>query len=404
MSPYFVDRIIGSFGRQKSNASTAESVPENAINSESSSIENEEVITESTTEISQDEVSSDALIDAGNRRTKRKTAPHSTSELLNETHRRQLFKAHQKVQMLQKENQEFMETINYLRTQLCNASATNQQLYTSYMDLKHYYDELAQKNESITKNYEDLDKKYMAFVRTLQVTGHDRSTINNQLTVLRSSIEYLVIKGRGKRSMYLNRDAAIQHFRNSGLLQYFPIKEQHLESFHLNLFMECAIMTVLLDRILLRPLECIFDHANEFEMINRWVEHRGSNVAARWRQELCILIAQESKDMADRKKQEVNAAMAEIKNLISSVYREVDAFMSAKIEEICNLAFDLSFAMLGMESRVYPVPVDVSTPFNGDEMTLAMGSNPSGPVSLLVFPKFQDTDNRLYYKAKVFCA
>ncbi|KAF9302391.1 hypothetical protein BGZ74_005417 [Mortierella antarctica] len=255
----------------------------------------------------------------------------------------------------------------------------------------------------MTRNYEDLDRKYMDLARTLQVTADDRSTINKQLEVVSSTIENLVIRVRGKGSVNLNRDAAIQHFRNSGLLQDFPVPEHDLESFHLNLFMEYAMMAILTRRLFSRPLQCIFDQGDEFEAICKWVEVRGSRAAARWRQELCILIAQETEEMARRKEREVSQAIVELEDLVSSVYGNVDMSMSDKIKELCNVAFDLSYAMFGMESRVYPVPIRLAIPFNDNAMTMAMRSDPTGSVSLVVFPIFQDSNNKLYFKSKVWC-
>ncbi|KAG0087795.1 hypothetical protein BGZ93_010743 [Podila epicladia] len=226
----------------------------------------------------------------------------------------------------------------------------------------------------MAKNYDELDRKYMDLARTLQVTGDDRSTISKQLKVVNSTIENLVIRGRGKGSVNLNRIAAIQHFRNSGLLQDFPVQENQLESFHLNLFMEYAMMAILIDRLFMRPLQCIFDQSGEFETICKWVEDRGSRVAARWRQELCILIAQDREEMVRRKEREVNEVIVELANLVSSVYGNVDTSISDKIKELCNIAFDLSYAMFGMESRVYPVPIRLAAPFNDDIMTMATRS------------------------------
>ncbi|KAG0363049.1 hypothetical protein BG005_002946 [Podila minutissima] len=259
------------------------------------------------------------------------------------------------------------------------------------------------KLKKVTRNYEDLDRKYMDLARTLQVTGDDRSTINKQLEVVSSTIENLVIRVRGKGSVNLNRDAAILHFRNSGLLQDFPVPEHDLESLHLNLFMEYAMMAILIGRLFTRPLQCIFDQSAEFEAICKWVEGRGSRAAARWRQELCILIAQDSEEMTRRKEREVNEAIVELKDLVSSVYGNVDTSMSDKIKELCNVAFDLSYVMFGMESRVYPVRIDVATPFNDNAMTMAKRSDPRGLVSLVVFPHFQDSNNKLYFKSKVWC-
>ncbi|KAG0301483.1 hypothetical protein BGZ97_002773, partial [Linnemannia gamsii] len=276
------------------------------------------------------------------------------------------------------------------------------ELRDAYAELQHYHKEQGRKFKKMARDYEDLDKKYMDLARTLQVTEDDRSTINKKLSAVASSIENLVIRGRGNGSVNLNRGAAIQHFSNLGLLGYFPLQEHQLEPFHYSLFMEAAMMLILSRQLFMRPLQCIFDGSEQFEEICAWMESRGSTVTARWRQELCLLIAQDDGEMKLRKEKEVDLAIVELKKLVSSVYGNVDTYMSDKIKELCNIAFDLSYAMFGMESKVYPTQVKLGSPFNEEEMTMAKRSDPSGSVSFMVFPRFQDSNNKLSFKAKVW--
>lgn len=272
-----------------------------------------------------------------------------------------------------------------------------------YADLQHCYKEQGRKFKKMARDYEDLDKKYMDLARSLQVTEDDCSTINKKLSAVASSIENLVIRGRGNGSVNLNRGAAIQYFSNLGFLAYFPLQENQLEPFHYSLLMEAAMMLILTLHLFTRPLQCIFVGSEEFEAICAWMESRGSTVTARWRQELCLLIAQDDGEMKLRKEKEVDLAIMELKELVSSVYGNVDTYMSDKIKELCNIAFDLSYAMFGMESKVYPIGVKLGSPFNEEEMTMAKRSDPSGSVSFMVFPGFQDGNNKLYFKAKVWC-
>ncbi|KAF9337930.1 hypothetical protein BG006_001508 [Podila minutissima] len=319
-------------------------------------------------------------------KSRRKTASKPSLECPDQVHRGQLMKVQQKYEDVFNENQSQQKYILELQKQLHRMSVDCQRLKYVYAELGQNYNDQTCKLKKMTRNYEDLDRKYMDLARTLQVTGDDRSTINKQLETVSSTIENLVRIGRGKGSVNLNRVAAVQHFQNSGWLQHFPVQECQLESFHLNLFMESAMMLILINRLFLRPLQCIFDQGDEFEAICEWVEVRGSRAAARWRQELCILIAQGTEEMARRKEREVSQVIVELKDLVSSVYGNVDTSMSDKIKELCNIAFDLSYAMFGMESRVFPVSVCLDTPFNDNHMTMAMRSDPAGSVSLMSAP------------------
>lgn len=330
--------------------------------------------------------------------------------LKNQTQKKYIHKLQKGLNRLFAENQRLQGVCNGLHGAHTGLQGTHVNLTNSYIklrgayaDLQHYHEEQGRKLKKMARDYEDLDKKYMDLARTLQVTEDDRSTINKKLSAVTSSIENLIIRGRGNGSVNLNRGAAIQHFNNLELLVYFPLQEHQLEPFHYSLLMEAAMILILNRHLFARPLQCIFDESEQFEAICAWMESRGSTVTARWRQELCLLIVQDDGEMKLRKEKEVDLAIMKLKELVSSVYGNVDTYMSDKIKELCNIAFDLSYAMFGMESKVYPIQVEPGSPFNEEEMTMAKRSDPSGSVSFVVFPKFQDSNNKLYFKAKVWC-
>ncbi|KAF9159922.1 hypothetical protein DFQ26_006040 [Actinomortierella ambigua] len=283
-----------------------------------------------------------------------------------------------------------------------NLEVRHSELAQRHGELQQSTKEQEQKAQKMAKRYEDLDRKYMDIARTLQVTAEDRFTISRMLETVCSTIENLVIACKGKGSVNLNTAATIAFFQPSGWLQQLPVQESQLQPFHLNLCIESAMMEILIDRLFERPLECIFDQSEQFEKICGWVEGRGSRASARWRQELCILIAQDGNEMACRKEKAVMEAAMELKELVTNVYRNVDTSSLNKIKELSSLAFDISYAMYGMESRVSPFHVDPGTPFNDNDMTMATQSNPNGNVSLVVFRGFRDSDNKLYSKLKVW--
>ncbi|KAF9349935.1 hypothetical protein BGX26_011842 [Mortierella sp. AD094] len=282
-----------------------------------------------------------------------------------------------------------------LENQLSRALARNQdtmakleRLQDAKACLIRQNDDLKLKYTKKVESYKELDRNYMNLVRPLQVSGDDYSTIYSRLMHIRVSIENLVQKARGEGSANLNKEAAIEHFRGSKLLEGFPVEESLLESYHLNLYMESAIMTGLIERLFNRALACIFDQSEEFEKISRWVDKRDNKIAVRWRQQLCVLVARDSDAMKCRKEGEVNEAATVLLNLVTKVYPNVD--MSTKIKELCYHAFDLSFAMFGMESIIQPASTPLGVPFDDTTMITPQKSNPTGIVSLVIFPAFRD--------------
>ncbi|KAF9285634.1 hypothetical protein BGZ68_003679 [Mortierella alpina] len=274
------------------------------------------------------------------------------------------------------------------------------QLQDTNADLNREIDDWKRKYTKKVESYKELNKNYMDLVRPLHVSGDDYSSIYRRLMHIRASIETLVQKAKGNGSANLNKEAAIGHFRQSNLLENFPVKEPFLEPYHLNLYIESAIMTGLIDRFFNRSLGCVFDQSGEFEKISSWVNNRDSKIAARWRQQLCVLLVQDCNVMGCRREREVNEATMVLSDLLSRVYANTD--MSVKIRELCFEAFDLSFTMFGMESLIHPASTPLGTPFDDTTMTTPQQSNPTGTVSLVIFPAFEDT-NAFSIKPKVWC-
>ncbi|KAF9572898.1 hypothetical protein EC968_009203 [Mortierella alpina] len=276
-----------------------------------------------------------------------------------------------------------------------------ERLQDTYSDLSRQNDDLKRKYTKKVESYKELDRNYMDLVRPLHVTVDNYSTICSRLVHIKVSVENLIQKAKGVGSANLKKEVVIEHLRDSNVLENFPVEESLLEPYHLNLCMESAIMTELIHRFFNRPLGYIFDHDEEFEKIRRWVDSRDTKIAARWRQQLCVLVSQDSDAMEFRRERKINEAVMVLMSLVSRVYPNVD--MSVKIRELCCNSFDLSFAMFGMEAIIQPVSTPLGTPFDDTTMMTPQKSNPTGTVSLVIFPAFEDKI-AFNMKPKVWCA
>ncbi|KAG0197213.1 hypothetical protein BGX28_009290 [Mortierella sp. GBA30] len=269
----------------------------------------------------------------------------------------------------------------------------------AFQDLHRQHQELQAKTARRERDYEIMSKNYLDHVRLIRATDDDHSTIIDRLTQLKAAIEHLIRKAQGSRSVNLSRSAAIEHFRQSGLMGAFPISEDRLESYHLNLYMESVIMSTLVSSFFDKPLCCVFDYNRGFQEIYDWMYMRNDKLAVRWRQQLCVMITQ---DPATKIRQEkvVAATANTLTDLITKVY--AGSSEGAKIRDICNKAFELSVAMTGLESVISPVSTQLGTPFDEENMGTSLKSDPEGKVALVIFPAFKDK-NAFYIRPKVWC-
>ncbi|KAF9980800.1 hypothetical protein BGZ75_007958 [Mortierella antarctica] len=269
----------------------------------------------------------------------------------------------------------------------------------AFQDLHRQHQELQAKTAKRERDYEIMSKNYLDHVRLIRATDDDHSTIIDRLTQLKAAIEHLVRKTQGSRSINLNRAAAIEHFRQSGLLKSFPVPEDRLEPYHLNLFMESAIMSALVSAFFDKPLCCVFDYNKGFQEIYDWMYVRNDKLAVRWRQQLCVMITQ---DPATKLRQEkvVAATASTLTDLISKVY--TNSSEGPKIREMCNKAFELSVAMTGLEYVISPASIPLGTPFDEENMGSSLKSDPEGNVALVIFPAFRD-QNAFNIRPKVWC-
>ncbi|KAF9095352.1 hypothetical protein BGX29_009070 [Mortierella sp. GBA35] len=267
-------------------------------------------------------------------------------------------------------------------------------------DLHRQLVDTQQKLQKRERDYEVMSKNYLEHVRLIRATDDDHSTIIDRLTQLKASIEHLVRKAQGSRSVNLNKDVVIEHFKNSGLLKDFPVAEDKLEAFHLNLYMESVIMSTLVTRFFNKSLSCIFSFNEGFKDIYDWMHTRNDKLAVRWRQQLCVMITQDPATKV-RQEEEVTAAATSLSELVSKVYTNANEL--PKLKDLCNKAFELAVAMTALESVISPETVALGTPFDEENMGTSLKSNPEGKVALVIFPSFVDRERAFNIRPKVWC-
>ncbi|KAF9102110.1 hypothetical protein BGX27_011174 [Mortierella sp. AM989] len=267
-------------------------------------------------------------------------------------------------------------------------------------DISRQFAELQQKMAKKDYDYEVMSRNYLEHVRLIRATDDDHSTIIDRLTQLKASIEHLIRKAQGARSVNLNKEVAIQHFKDSTLLEKFPIPEDKLESYHLNLYMESVIMSTLVDEFFSKPLSCIFEFNSGFDDIYKWMKERNEKLAVRWRQQLCVMLIQNPASKTLQEKM-VTTVAENLSSLFSKVYTNSNEL--TKIKDICNKAFELAIANIAQESIISPKTVPLGTDFDEDNMASSLKSNPEGKVALVIFPAFRNESNAFDAKPKVWC-
>ncbi|KAF9987742.1 hypothetical protein BGZ65_002121 [Modicella reniformis] len=278
--------------------------------------------------------------------------------------------------------------------------AENERLHKSLDTFERQNQELQATLAKRERDYEIMAKNYMDHVRLIRATDDDHSTIIDRLTQLKAAIEHLIRKVQGTRSVNLNRAAAIEHFKDSGLLYSFPVDEENLEAFHLNLYMESVVMNMLVASFFNKPLCCIFDYNKGFKEIYDWMYERNDKLAIRWRQQLCVMLTQDP-ETKTRQEVHVSSTANALTKLISEVYSGSNEVV--RIRDFCSKAFDLAVAMSGQDSVISPVSIDLDTPFDEENMAPALKNNPDGKVALVIFPAFRDTRAAFNMRPKVWC-
>ncbi|KAG0363732.1 hypothetical protein BC939DRAFT_499252 [Gamsiella multidivaricata] len=307
---------------------------------------------------------------------------------------------HRLIEELHTKNHALKESLNETLMEKQSADDELNRTRGAYHDLHRQYMDLQQKLAKRDRDYEVMSKNYLEHVRMIRATDDDHGTIRDRLTQLKASIEHLIRKAQGGRSVNLNKEVAVEHFKSSGLLDGFPVPEDKLESYHLNLYMESVVMRTLISNFFDKPLSSIFDYNKGFKEIYDWMHVRNEKSAVRWRQQLCKMLADDPATKT-RQEQEVATTAEDLSGLISKVY--TNANEQAKIRDICNKAFELAIAMTGLESVITPVAIPLNTPFDEETMQTSLKSNPEGKVALVIFPAFKDKECAFDVRPKVWC-
>ncbi|KAF9915435.1 hypothetical protein FBU30_002004, partial [Linnemannia zychae] len=170
--------------------------------------------------------------------------------------------------------QNLLDNKEDLLNQLESASKTNRKflaeldhLKDTNEDLEKKHDELTRKLNKKVESYKELNKNYMELVRPLRVSDDDHSTIYSRLARIRVSIESLVQSVKSEGSVIPKKDVVINYFSKYICLDKFCDEEADLDSYHISLLMESAVMSILIDHLFNRALGCIFPQSQEFENI-----------------------------------------------------------------------------------------------------------------------------------------
>ncbi|KAF9918412.1 hypothetical protein FBU30_000221 [Linnemannia zychae] len=305
-----------------------------------------------------------------------------------------------KIEELEKEKAMLMINLDEIRNEKEYFQNEFVRSYNASQDLHRQLVETQQQLQKKNRDYEVMSKNYLEHVRLIRATDDDHSTIKDRLTQLKAAIEHLVRKAQGSRSVNLNRDVVIDHFKASGLLENFPVSADKLEAYHLNLYMESVIMSTLVSRFFDKALNCIFNFNEGFKDIYDWMYSRNEKLAVRWRQQLCVMITQD-KNTKIRQEEEVTATATALSELISKVYTNANEL--SKLTDLCNKAFELSIAMTALESVISPETVELGTPFDEESMGTSLKSNTEGKVALVIFPSFVDKERAFNIRPKVWC-
>ncbi|KAF9412760.1 hypothetical protein BGZ94_000953 [Podila epigama] len=296
--------------------------------------------------------------------------------------------------------EELEALVTCLKIDLDSALEDQARTAHAFNELNTRHADVVAKLDKRNKEYDVMSKNYLEHVRLIRATDDDHSTIMERLTQLKVGIEQMVRIAQGQRSVNLQRKEAIEHFKGSGKLATFPISEDKLEPYHLNLYMESVFMSTLVNCFFDRPLSCIFDFNKGFQDIYNWMYERNDKSAVRWRQQLCQMLAQDPNTKV-KQAQEVDVATAALAELFSKVY--INSNVSAKIRDLCNKAFELAVAMIGMEAAISPVYIPLETPFDEESMATSLKSNCEGKVAMVIFPAFRDKVSVFNIPPKVWC-
>ncbi|KFH68313.1 hypothetical protein MVEG_05131 [Podila verticillata NRRL 6337] len=246
----------------------------------------------------------------------------------------------EELEKLRRDNQKLYAELEDSNQDLASLKDERERNHGAYNDLSRQFYDLQTKLIKKEQEYDTMSRNYLEHVRMIRATDDDHSTIMDRLNQLKANIEHLVRKAQGSRSVNLNKTAVVEHFKASGLLENFPVSEDKLEPYQLNLYMESVIMSTLVSHFFDKSLSCIFEYNKGFKEIYDWMHHRNNKLAVRWRQQLCVMIIQDPVTKA-RQEEEVNTASAALTELISNVYTTQTRLPSCGISAIRPLSWPL---------------------------------------------------------------
>ncbi|CAO3641145.1 unnamed protein product [Cunninghamella echinulata] len=318
-----------------------------------------------------------------------------------------------------------------------------------YNRLDAAYNALRRELDHKKEDYQRMEAKFYAQLKSIKATDDDLSTIQNEINHVASQLNNICMGLKSKMDIPAGTCYFLKRYQyDKEFIQQYLLTNQHqekkennekekvdnddddddgddeekekeflLESRHITMFTEKLIMEMLIDHIYNQPLHIGVSCNEAYEKVNHWMHSYNEEWANRFRQQMSALVANqayhdeyESVEMA--KENLVNAILDELSHIYPTINQNEDYKTSQqkKISNVVTRAARLNLAMKGQEIPVKYKYIEqgCKVPFDPIMMKPVSKGKSEGYVLFVISPPFiaidpKDEEHGFVIPGKVYC-
>ncbi|KAI9299612.1 hypothetical protein BJ944DRAFT_274088 [Cunninghamella echinulata] len=351
------------------------------------------------------------------------------------------------LEKIQAEKEAYVAKLDKERREELDHIETTKQHLEEQMDrynrLDAAYNALRRELDHKKEDYQRMEAKFYAQLKSIKATDDDLSTIQNEINHVASQLNNICMGLKAKMDIPAGTCYFLKRYQyDKEFIQQYLLTNRHqekkenddgddgddddeegkemeflLESRHITMFTEKLIMEMLIDHIYNQPLHIGVSCNEAYEKVNHWMHSYNEEWANRFRQQMSALVANqayhdeyESVEMA--KENLVNAILDELSHIYPTINQNEDYKTSQqkKIANVVTRAARLNLAMKGQEIPVKYKSIEqgCKVPFDPIMMKPVSKSKSEGYVLFVISPPFiaidpKDEEHGFVIPGKVYC-
>ncbi|KAI8097626.1 uncharacterized protein BX664DRAFT_326857 [Halteromyces radiatus] len=326
------------------------------------------------------------------------------------------------------EKEAYITQLNKDRQQELEVMERTKQTLEEQMDrynkLDAAYSALRRELDSKKEDYQRMEAKFYAHVKSIKATDDDLSTIQHEINHISSQLNNLCMGLKSKMDVQAGSQFLFSKYEShQDSFRKYLIKEEmekvdQLEPRYITMLTEKLVMEILVEFIFDQPLHIGVSVNEAYKQVRDWMRRYNEEWAQRFRQQMSALLANQAQQHDERlsieeaSEQLVDRLIEQLGQIYPELLNHGDYTKNQrkKIDSIVTRTSRLNLAMKGQDIEIKHQMIQEGgqTTFDPTIMKADGKGKPDGDVLFVISPPFlaldpTDSEHGFIIPGKVYC-